>query len=220
MLAAFLWAPALAQDGGRLKGQVPATQPTVPDVATCASCHGTRGEGGPAFPRLAGTGQAYLEEQLAAFASGARKSPLMQPIAQGLSPVNRIAIARYYSALPPPLRAVDVVAPKPSETGAWLATRGRWSDGLPACAQCHGPGGSGVGANFPPLAGLPASYIAEQIQSWKSDTRPAGPLALMANIAKKLSDADVTAISAYYAGLGASGAEATAVPQGGSKVRP
>ena len=69
---------------------------------------------------------------------------------------------------------------------------------MPACAQCHGPGGSGVGAQFPPLAGLPAAYIAEQLQAWKAGNRPPGPLALMAGIAKKLSNAEVSAVAAYY----------------------
>ena len=33
-------------------------------VAACAVCHGARGEGGPAFPPLAGNGATYLLEQL------------------------------------------------------------------------------------------------------------------------------------------------------------
>ena len=201
IFAAFLAAPAIAQDASPDQGQRIATQGAGPAVAACASCHGTRGEGGAAFPRLAGTGQAYLQAQLEAFASGTRKSPLMQPIAQGLSPAQRVSVVRFYSGLPPPPRTVDAAAVKPADNGAWIATRGRWSDDLPACAQCHGPGGNGVGATFPPLAGLPANYIAEQLRSWKSGSRPPGPQALMAAVANKLSDADVAAVSSYYAGL-------------------
>jgi cytochrome c553 len=104
----------------------------------------------------------------------------------------------------------------PADAGAWLATRGRWADRLPGCAQCHGPGGSGVGASFPPLAGLPAPYIAGQLQAWKTGDRPPGPLGLMRGIAQKLSDADVTAVSSYYAGLTAASAQpaASAAKQG------
>ncbi len=191
-------------------GQIAATG-VGPAVPACASCHGARGEGGPAFPRLAGTGQAYLLAQLEAFASGSRANPLMQPIAQGLSTQQRTAVALYYSQLPALPPAADPAQAKPQDAGAWLATRGRWADQIPACVQCHGPGGRGVGASFPPLAGQPAAYITAQLQAWKGGTRPAGPLGLMEAVAKRLSDADMTAVSAYYAGLGSA---AKAAPAG------
>jgi len=180
------------------QGQQIAVQGTSQGVAACISCHGAKGEGMGAFPRLAGTGEAYLLAQLDAFANGARKNPIMQPIAQGLQPSERQAVAMYFSQLRTPLLAVDLKQPLTTDTGAWLATRGRWADQVPACTQCHGPGGSGVGAQFPPLAGLPGAYIAEQLLAWKAGNRPPGPLALMAGVAKKLSDAEITAVAAYY----------------------
>ena len=194
-------ATAAAQSASQ--GQQIAAQGTAQGVAACISCHGAKGEGMGAFPRLAGTGQIYLQAQLDAFADGSRKNPIMQPIAQRLSPSERQAAALYFSQLPAPAAAPDPAQPLPSDTGAWLAIRGRWSDQVPACVQCHGPGGSGVGAQFPPLAGLPAAYIAEQLQAWKAGSRPPGPLAIMAGIAKNLSDAEVSAVAAYYEKLGA-----------------
>ena len=172
-------------------------------AAACASCHGQRGEGMAAFPRLAGTGADYLRRQLDAFAAGTRKNPVMQPIAQALSPEQRAQVAAYYASLPPVAKAADREARTSAESGLWLATRGRWSDDLPACAQCHGPGGMGVGADFPPLAGLPAEYIAAQLKAWQAGTRPPGPLNLMEIVARKLKDADIHAVSAYYAGFAA-----------------
>ena len=197
---------------GQGQGQQIAAQGTSQGVAACISCHGAKGEGLGAFPRLAGTGQAYLLAQLDAFAGGSRKNPIMQPIAQNLTPTERQAVALYFSELPAPLVASDPAQPSSSNTGAWLATRGRWADQVPACAQCHGPGGSGVGTQFPPLAGLPAAYIAEQLQAWKAGNRPPGPLALMSGIAKKLSDAEVSAVAAYYEKLAAPGAAAASSP--------
>ena len=173
----------------------------------CASCHGSQGQGGGTFPHLAGTGATYLREQLDAFAAGTRKNPIMQPIAQALTPEQRVQVAAFYAGLPAATHAGDRAA-QPSEVGAWLATRGRWTDELPACAQCHGPGGSGVGASFPPLAGQPASYIAQQLKAWQDGSRPAGPLGLMQAIARKLKDTDVQAVSDYYAGLGNAAATA------------
>jgi cytochrome c553 len=211
LLACAALAPqSRAQDGGIEQGAGTA-------VAACAGCHGARGEGGPAFPRLAGTGQAYLQAQLEAFASGARKNPLMQPIAQGLSPAQRQSVTLYYSQLPAPTQAADAAQPTPADAGAWLATRGRWTDQVPACAQCHGPGGNGVGAHFPPLAGLPAAYITAQLRAWKDGSRPPGPLGLMQAVASKLGEADIGAVSSYYASLAAAasapaGAKGKATP--------
>ena len=202
---------AMGQPAKQGSVQRMAAQGTSPSVAVCIGCHGAKGEGVGAFPRLAGTGQAYLLAQLDAFANGDRKNPVMLPIAQSLKPAERQALALYFSQLPAPLVASDSAQPSPSDTGAWLATRGRWADQVPACAQCHGPGGSGVGGQFPPLAGLPAAYIAEQLQAWKAGSRPPGPLALMAGVAKKLSDAEISAVAAYYEKIAAP--DRTAVPK-------
>ena len=201
---------AMGQPAKQGLGQPIAAQGSSPSAAVCIGCHGAKGEGMGAFPRLAGTGEAYLLAQLDAFANGARKNPIMQPIAQGLQPAERQAVAMYFSQLRAPLLAVDLKQPLTSNTGAWVATRGRWVDQVPACTQCHGPGGSGVGAQFPPLAGLPAAYIAAQLQAWKAGSRPPGPLALMAGVAKKLSDAEISAVAAYYEKIAAP--DRTAVP--------
>jgi cytochrome c553 len=67
-----------------------------------------------------------------------------------------------------------------------------------------------VGASFPPLAGLPAAYIVGQLQAWKATSRPPGPLGLMQGIAEKLTDADITAVSSYYAGLAVANAQPAA----------
>ncbi|WP_321811786.1 MULTISPECIES: c-type cytochrome [unclassified Burkholderia] len=192
-------------------GKTIATRGTTTGVAACIGCHGAQGEGNAAagFPRLAGTHAAYLSAQLAAFADGSRQNPVMQPLAKLLSPRDRDAVSAYFASLPAPpaIAASDAASIDPANTGAWLATRGRWSQGLPACAQCHGAGGLGVGTAFPPLAGQPATYIAGQLNGWKRGTRAPGPMALMPMIAGKLSDADIDAVAAYYARGGAANGE-------------
>ncbi|WP_313072273.1 c-type cytochrome [Melaminivora sp.] len=208
-------APPPAPAADQALGRRIAAQGTAQGVPACIACHGERGEGGPAFPHLAGTGSTYLREQLDAFADGSRANLVMQPIAQGLTPQERASLALYYSRLPPPPLTPETRADaRPTDAGAWLAARGRWSDGLPACAQCHGPGGQGVGEHFPPLAGLPANYIADQLKAWRGNTRPPGPLKLMVAVAAKLSDADIIAVAEHYATLGrqASTVPATAAP--------
>lgn len=215
------WAiTAAAADANVAQGQQIATHGTSSGVPACTTCHGARGEGMGGMPRLAGTGKTYLREQLDAFAAGTRQNPVMQPFAQKLSASERSAVAAYFASLAAPVAAKDAQA-GPSQPGAWLATRGRWTDGIPACAQCHGPGGNGVGEAFPPLAGQSAEYIAQQLKAEQAGTRPPGPLALMPGVARKLSDSDITAVSTYYAGLTStpkSSAKATA-QQPGQAIR-
>jgi cytochrome c553 len=172
-------------------------------VAPCAACHNADGGGQPAagFPRLAGLPAAYLQKQLDDFASGARRNATMQPVAAGLNENERAALANYYSQLPIPAASAPVTSPDAAQKslGQTLATRGRWSQQLPGCAQCHGPGGVGVGEHFPPLAGQSAVYIGNQLHAWQKGTRRNDPLQLMQTVAGKLNEADVAAISAWYA---------------------
>ncbi|GLQ98607.1 c-type cytochrome [Dyella mobilis] len=171
-------------------------------AAPCMACHAPNGGGMAAagFPRLAGLPDAYLRKQLEDFANGSRANATMQPVAQSLSDDERDAVADYYSKLPVP---AQVPAPPlkndVAQSGQMLATRGRWSENLPACEQCHGPGGIGVGDHFPPLVGQSATYIANELHAWQGGSRHNDPLQLMQHVAANLSDADITAISTWYA---------------------
>ncbi|MBD8898643.1 c-type cytochrome [Rhodanobacter sp. DHG33] len=170
-------------------------------AAPCMACHGPDGGGNSAtgFPRLAGLDAAYLKQQLDDFASGARANPVMQPNASALSEDERAALAKYYSALPLPARLATPPAAKPDADGERLAARGDWSRDLPACVQCHAPGGVGVGANFPPLAGQPAAYIASQLRAWQQGTRHNDPLQLMQHVAKQLTPQEIDAVAGWFA---------------------
>ena len=83
--------------------------------------------------------------------------------------------------------------------GAVLATRGRWDQQVPACVQCHGPAGVGVGAHFPPLAGQPAAYIEAQLKAWQQGTRHNDSLQLMQHLSSALSAQDVHDVAAWFA---------------------
>ena len=188
--------PALAADGAAIAlhgvGTVPA----------CATCHGAQGQGNPRIgaPHLAGEVIDYLREQLANFAAGHRINPIMQPIAAGLTPEQRDAAAAFFAALPVP--APHPVPPGPDRAGALLAEQGRWSAGLPACTQCHGPNGIGVPPYIPRLAGLTAPYLTAQLLAWQQGHRPPGALGLMPVVASKLSAEDIKNLAAYFAALG------------------
>ncbi|WP_266169243.1 c-type cytochrome [Dyella subtropica] len=183
---------------GSPDGATLATQGNGRGAAPCAACHGADGGGQTAsgYPRLAGLPAEYLRKQLEDFASGIRGNAVMQPVATALNADERATLTAYYASLQPPPAAPTTAS---SSAGPVLADRGRWPQGLPACDQCHGPGGVGVGNSFPPLAAQPASYLANQLRAWQHGTRKNDPLELMRGVAAKLSAADIDAVTAWYA---------------------
>ncbi len=69
------------------------------DVPACEVCHGGKGQGNEAIPRLAGQHPEYMQEQLTNFASNARANEIMHFNAQNLSPENIEALAVYVGSL-------------------------------------------------------------------------------------------------------------------------
>lgn len=169
----------------------------APGIAPCASCHGPGGEGQASFARLAGMDGDYLARQLEQFASGERASAVMSPVAKALAPADRPALAQYYAALPVPLAATPA-GEEGNPLGARLALRGAWHKGVPACVQCHGPEGRGVGAAFPALAGQPAGYLASQLKAFRDGQRSNDPLQLMRAPASQLTDAEIDAVARWF----------------------
>lgn len=186
------------------------------DAPACSACHGAQGEGQPvaAYPRLAGLDSEYLIDQLNAFAEGSRDNETMAPIAKALTPDERQAVAKFYAGLVTPrIDEPQKADDKTIAAGAALANRGDWSKGLPGCGECHGAAGQGVGKAFPGLAGQSAEYIMSQLKAWKDGKRTNDPLHLMTGISSKLSDDQIAAVAAYYAGLPVPAA-ASAMPLG------
>ena len=201
LLSSLSLALAAATQSVCADGATIALQGNTRGAPACVTCHGAQGEGMPTngFPRLAGLNAGYLQTQLDAFANGQRANAMMTPIAQTLSADERAELARYYGGLGS--AAATTPVPRPDSVGARLALKGRWSEGLPACVQCHGATGAGVGNVFPALAGQSALYIENQLRGWQQGARPPGPLGLMKAIASKLSAADIRAVGAYFAAL-------------------
>lgn len=190
-VAAFLMllqvATPWAADTKDLGAQI-AQQGTPNGVVPCMTCHGPDGGGMAAagYPRLAGLNPGYLSRELQAFRSGQRNNPVMLPMAKGLTEDEIAAVSVYYAKLPVPATPAplpDAAASPALSANALAHAEGlaRWGDwtgrGLPACAQCHGPEGNGIGAFFPGIAGQPARYIAAQLVAWRSGTRTSDPLA-------------------------------------------
>jgi cytochrome c553 len=73
--------------------------------AQCAACHGKdfASPVDPSYPKLAGQYYDYLEKALRDYQTGARKNPIMGPLAKPLSRTDIRDIAAYLSELPGPL---------------------------------------------------------------------------------------------------------------------
>lgn len=203
LAAATMQAHAQAASSPSQRGAQIAQSGGQQGVPACVSCHGAQGEGnGDIYPPLAGQPAAYLQRQLEAFASNLRKNPQMAPIAKGLTEQERVDVAAFYASLPSPVRPVQGPLPTSKDgNGAWLAERGRWEAGIPACSKCHGPGGAGVGNDFPAIAHLSEGYMNAQVKAWNAGSRDAGPLGLMGSVAKKLTAQDIADVAAYYRAL-------------------
>jgi cytochrome c553 len=66
--------------------------------AACQTCHGPDGNStDPQFPRLAGQYEDYLVRALSDYQSGARKNPIMNGFAGGLSAQDIRDLAAFYS---------------------------------------------------------------------------------------------------------------------------
>ncbi|TAM10626.1 MAG: cytochrome c4 [Nevskiaceae bacterium] len=202
VLAAVLLVPAVAFAAGDLftNGDAAAGEK---DVTTCVQCHGPGGNGSmsPTFPKLANQGSAYLFEQLQEFKANTRKNAVMNIQAAPLSEQQMRDIAAYFSAqafVPGTASEASVAVAQPLYRG------GDPARGVPACAACHGPAGEGnVAAAYPRIGGQNSAYVAAQLSAYKAGTRGAANAKgkIMQQIAAKLTDDEIQALSSYVSGL-------------------
>lgn len=207
MLAAMLAAPAIAaaQD---------AKAPAKPDLvkgeakytAVCAACHGADGNSGiPANPKLAGQHPQYLVKQLQDFKADKRKSAVMKGFAAVLSDEDMTNIGAWLSAQKPKAgfaKDKDLVA-----LGERIYRGGIPDRQIAACAGCHSPNGAGIPAQYPRMSGQHADYTEAQLTAFRvgaTDAKAAGARlnsTPMRDVAAKMNDREIKAVSDYIAGL-------------------
>ncbi|WP_417224731.1 c-type cytochrome [Amphritea sp.] len=169
----------------------------------CSICHGANGAGQAqaGFPHLAGLNSAYMQKQLHDFTTAQRHNPIMTPIATALSADEVSAVSNYFAQQSTSGMKPTVVDESLISAGQQLAQNGNWTNDVPACFSCHGAQAKGIGTHFPALAGQHASYIEQQLNSWRSGQRSNDPNQLMVGIAQRLSETEIKAVSAYLANL-------------------
>jgi len=169
----------------------------------CAACHGADGNSTlGANPKLSGQDTVYLLKQLNDYArpasdKSARVNSIMTGILGGISAADRLHVAAFYASQPPTPGAArnrDTL-----ELGQRIYRAGIPERGVPACGGCHSPSGAGIPAQYPRLAGQHAEYTVSQLKAFHDGTRRNN--VPMAQIAARLSDAEMNAVADYAAGL-------------------
>jgi cytochrome c553 len=181
----------------------PATLPDTVEqrVAACIACHKANEQGDAFFPRIAGKPATYLYNQLLNFKQGRRHYPMMTYMVEQLPDAYLREIAQYFSEqhapYPPP--AATSATSQMIERGRVLVHQGDPSRKVPACVACHGEAMTGVAPAIPGLIGLPRDYINAQFGAWRNQKRKAHAPDCMADVANRLSESDVAAVSGWLA---------------------
>jgi cytochrome c553 len=190
-----------------LAAALSATPTMAPDtleqrVAACLACHSVKERGDAYFPRIAGKPAGYLYNQLRNFRDGRRHYPMMTYMVTPLPDAYLREIADYFAAQHPPYASAAAGSGSQASAaqlarGEALVRQGDAAKKVPACVACHGAALAGVEPAIPGLLGLPSDYINAQFGNWKNQTRRAAAPDCMADIAARLNEADVAAVSAW-----------------------
>lgn len=164
----------------------------------CASCHGADGNSGtPANPKLAQQHPEYLVKQLQEFKSDKRSNPIMKGFASALSDQDMKNIS-YWLASKPAKRGASTDKTM-VQLGERIYRGGIADRQVPACAGCHSPNGAGIPSQFPRVSGQHADYAVAQLTAFRDGQRKNS--LQMSQIAAKMNDREIKAVSDYIAGL-------------------
>lgn len=169
-------------------------------AAVCAACHGPAGSSiNPEWPNLAGLGEPYIAEQLAAFKAGQRVNPLMTPMATPLSDEDMKDLGAHFAQQTP--------AGGEAEASNWQAGEKLYRGGdkerdIPACIACHGPQGRGNGpAKYPALRAQHAVYTLNQLKAFKDGSRKSAGNGVMNAVTERMTVEEMQALASYVQGL-------------------
>ncbi len=200
LIAAALVAPSLsnAAEPAAKVAKADLAKGEATYTAVCSSCHGADGNSMiPANPKLAQQHRDYIVKQLQEFKAGKRANAIMTGMAAGLSDDDMKNIGAWLNSK----KATEGFA-KEKELVA-LGER-IYRGGIPdrqiaACAGCHTPTGAGIPAQYPRLSGQHAEYAVAQLTAFRDGVRKNS--IQMTQVAAKMNDREIKAVSDYIAGL-------------------
>ncbi|MDP1934632.1 MAG: c-type cytochrome [Nitrosomonas sp.] len=204
MLAALTMTAPLAAETTEATETENAAPATVAEIASgvCAGCHSADGNSViPMNPILAGQHAEYITKQLIDFkatenAPAKRNSPIMSSMVAALSPEDMKQLGDYYAQQKAVPSQVAVDDDKLIELGKLLYHGGSLANGVPACASCHGPNGSGIPPRYPAIAGQHAEYTITQLNLFNTGDR-ANDKDVMQQVITRLNGYEKRAVSTY-----------------------
>lgn len=154
------------------------------------------------YPKLTGLGEKYLYRQLTDIKSGDRSVPEMTGILTSMTDQDLKDLAAYFNKQELVVNQANGDAELIAQ-GQAIFRGGNMASGVPACSGCHNPSGKGnEPAGYPALGGQNAEYVAKQLQAYREGTRATTANAsIMADVASKLTDAEIEAVANYVSGL-------------------
>jgi len=173
--------------------------------AMCAACHGADGNAAiPMYPKLAGQSASYIAKQLADFKLGmtsggkeGRADPVMGGMTMALSEQDMADLAAYFAS-----QKATAGSGTANEIGKKLYLGGDATRGVTACVACHGINGKGMNnAGFPAVASQNSAYIKAQLEKFRDGSRANDKAKMMQNIAIRLEDKDIEALTQYISSL-------------------
>jgi cytochrome c553 len=168
----------------------------------CGECHGLDGAGNRIkFPRITGQKPSYIAKQIVDFREGRRTNDggQMQKTASEIEATDIERVAQWFAEQTAPWPKPTLEAEPDIERARTLSLSG--ADGLKACLSCHSAAALGIADKpivAPRIAGQYDYYIAKQLIDYRDGKRSDNdPEQMMTKIARRLSDADITALAVY-----------------------
>lgn len=159
--------------------------------AACAGCHGPGGISQAShIPSIAGLNVRYFYAAMQAFRQDRRPSSVMGRIAKGYKSGQLQRMALHYGTQPWSGRPTEV---DPALTAHGKALHAEY------CEECHEENGWFQDHETPPLAGQAQGYLFYQMQDYRQPAPTMRQPPLMQERLEKLTDEDLSALSAYYA---------------------
>ena len=174
-------------------------------ATVCIACHGADGNSPTsANPKLAGQHAGYLFKQMKNFKAGAdgkteRVNAIMNGMIAPYTEEQMKDLAAHFSSQKQ--AGGEAKNRDTLELGKKLYRAGDAGKGLPACAACHGPTGSGLPVQYPRIAGQFQEYTEAQLKAFRNNERANDPNRMMQMVAIKMTDAEIRAVADYIAGL-------------------
>jgi cytochrome c553 len=143
-----------------------------------------------------------MERQLGLIKSGLRPVPEMAGIVMSMSEQDFADVSAFFASQ---TRTPGAADESTLAEGERIYRAGNAATDVPACMACHGPAGGGIPlSGYPALAGQHSVYTEKMLKGFRSGTiwgAEDESSKVMVGVTNRLTDAQISAVSAYIQGL-------------------